>query len=52
MAYGIADGPEEVRKVVREQIKYGVDVIKILATGGVLSAGDKPGAEQFTYSKN
>ena len=49
--YAIADGPEEVRKVVREQIKYGVDVIKILATGGVLSAGDKPGAEQFTYEE-
>lgn len=49
--FGIADGPEEVRKVVREQIKYGVDVIKILATGGVLSAGDKPGAEQFTYEE-
>ena len=49
--FAIADGPEEVRKVVREQIKYGVDVIKILATGGVLSAGDKPGAEQFTYEE-
>jgi imidazolonepropionase-like amidohydrolase len=49
--YAIADGPEEVRKVVREQVKYGVDVIKILATGGVLSAGDKPGAEQFTYEE-
>ncbi len=49
--FGIADGPEEVRRVVREQIKYGVDVIKILATGGVLSAGDKPGAEQFTYEE-
>jgi imidazolonepropionase-like amidohydrolase len=49
--YAIADGPEEVRRVVREQIKYGVDVIKILATGGVLSAGDKPGAEQFTYEE-
>ncbi len=49
--YGIADGPDEVRKVVRAQIKYGVDVIKILATGGVLSAGDKPGAEQFTYEE-
>lgn len=49
--FQIADGPEEVRHVVREQIKYGVDVIKILATGGVLSAGDKPGAEQFTYEE-
>jgi len=49
--YQIADGPEEVRKVVREQIKYGVDVIKILATGGVLSQGDSPGAEQFTFEE-
>jgi imidazolonepropionase-like amidohydrolase len=49
--YAIADGPDEVRRVVREQVKYGVDVIKILATGGVLSAGDKPGAEQFTYEE-
>ena len=49
--YEIADGPEAVRHVVRAQIKYGVDVIKILATGGVLSAGDKPGAEQMTYDE-
>jgi imidazolonepropionase-like amidohydrolase len=49
--FSIADGPEEVRHQVREQIKYGVDVIKILATGGVLSQGDKPGAEQMTYEE-
>lgn len=49
--YSIADGPEQVRHVVREQVKYGVDVIKILATGGVLSAGDKPGAEQLTFEE-
>jgi imidazolonepropionase-like amidohydrolase len=49
--YAIADGPEAVRHVVREQIKYGVDVIKILATGGVLSQGDKPGAEQLSYEE-
>ena len=49
--FQIADGPDEVRRVVREQIKYGVDVIKILATGGVLSQGDKPGAEQFTFEE-
>ncbi|HTJ30204.1 MAG TPA: amidohydrolase family protein [Acidobacteriaceae bacterium] len=49
--FAIADGPDEVRRVVREQVKYGVDVIKILATGGVLSAGDKPGAEQFSYEE-
>ena len=49
--YQLADGPEAVRHVVREQVKYGVDVIKILATGGVLSQGDKPGAEQMTYDE-
>jgi imidazolonepropionase-like amidohydrolase len=49
--FALADGPEEVRHQVREQFKYGVDVIKILATGGVLSQGDKPGAEQLTYEE-
>lgn len=49
--YQLADGPDAVRHVVREQVKYGVDVIKILATGGVLSQGDKPGAEQMTYDE-
>ena len=37
--------------MVRAQVKYGVDVIKILATGGVLSKGDSPGAPQFTYEE-
>jgi imidazolonepropionase-like amidohydrolase len=49
--YSIADGPEQVRHQVREQIKYGVDLIKLHATGGVLSLGDKPGAEQLTYEE-
>jgi imidazolonepropionase-like amidohydrolase len=49
--FTIADSPDEMRHVVRSQIKYGVDVIKILATGGVLSQGDKPGAEQLTYEE-
>jgi imidazolonepropionase-like amidohydrolase len=49
--YALADGPEAVRHAIREQVKYGVDVIKILATGGVLSQGDKPGAEQMTYEE-
>ena len=49
--YELADGPEAVRHVVREQVRFGVDVIKILATGGVLSQGDKPGAEQMTYDE-
>src|SRR6476646_1793311 len=46
--YQIADGVDQIRHVVRSQVKYGVDVIKILATGGVLSKGDSPGAPQFT----
>jgi imidazolonepropionase-like amidohydrolase len=49
--FAIADSPDEMRHAVRAQIKYGVDVIKILATGGVLSQGDKPGAEQLTYDE-
>jgi len=49
--YQLADGPEQVRHLVREQIKFGVDLIKVMATGGVLSLGDKPGAEQLTYEE-
>ncbi|HZD92751.1 MAG TPA: amidohydrolase family protein, partial [Candidatus Sulfotelmatobacter sp.] len=49
--FQIADGADQVRHVVRAQVKYGVDVIKILATGGVLSKGDSPGAPQFTLEE-
>jgi len=49
--FGIADGVDQVRHVVRAQLKYGVDVIKILASGGVLSKGDSPGAPQFTVDE-
>ncbi|MEO6655808.1 MAG: amidohydrolase family protein [Pyrinomonadaceae bacterium] len=48
---GIANGPEEVRAAVRYQVKYGADVIKICATGGVLSEGDAVGATQYTYEE-
>ena len=47
----MADGVDEVRKKVRLDIRQGADVIKILATGGVLSTGDSPGAEQFTFEE-
>lgn len=46
--YKIADGPDQVRQVTRAQIKHGVDVIKVHASGGVMSRGDAPGAPQFT----
>lgn len=38
----IADGPEEITRKVRENVKYGADWIKVLATGGVMSAGTDP----------
>lgn len=46
--FQIADGMDQIRHVVRAQIKYSVDVIKIIASGGVLSKGDSPGAPQYT----
>lgn len=45
---GIVDGPDEARKAVRYQHKYGADLIKITATGGVLSIGDSGDAQQFS----
>ena len=45
---GVADGADEGRKAVRYQAKYGADVIKICATGGVLSDGDAVGVLQYT----
>ena len=45
---GIADGPDEVRKAVRAQIRAGADWIKTFSTGGVYSMMDAPGAVQFT----
>jgi len=50
-ADGIANGIDEAMKAVRYQIKYGADVIKICATGGVLSAGDGVGVPQFTLEE-
>ncbi len=48
---GIADGPDQVRAAVRYQAKYGADVIKTCATGGVLSEGDAVGVPQYTYEE-
>lgn len=45
---GIADGPDEIRKKVRENIKWGADWIKLLATGGVGSAGTDPRQSDYT----
>jgi imidazolonepropionase-like amidohydrolase len=48
---GVADGVEAVQHKVRENIKYGADLIKICATGGVLSKGDDPQASQYTLEE-
>ena len=47
-AEGVANGPWAARAKVREVIKYGADVIKVCASGGVLSKGDGVGAPQYT----
>jgi len=43
-----ADGPDEVRRAAREQLKRGADVIKCMATGGVLTEGAQTGAPELT----
>src|SRR6267142_2141925 len=48
---GVADGPWAARAKVREVVKYGADIIKICASGGVLSKGDQPGTPQFTLEE-
>lgn len=50
-ADGVADGVEAVQHKVREVIKYGADLIKVCATGGVLSKGDDPQASQYTLEE-
>ena len=48
---GVADGIDAVQHMVRQNIKYGADLIKIGATGGVLSKGDDPQASQYTLEE-
>src|SRR6202163_5055693 len=48
---GAADGVAAVQHKVRENIKYGADLIKVCATGGVLSLGDNPQASQYTLEE-
>jgi imidazolonepropionase-like amidohydrolase len=51
VADGVADGIAQVQQKVRQNIKYGVDVIKVCATGGVLSKGDSLQASQYTLEE-
>ena len=48
---GIASGPDQFRDAVRYQIKYGADVIKVCATGGVLSIGDEVDTPQVSQEE-
>jgi imidazolonepropionase-like amidohydrolase len=48
---GVADGPEGLRVKVRENIKYGADLIKVCATGGVLSRNDDVDSPQLTQAE-
>lgn len=48
---GVADGPWAARAKVREVVKYGADVIKVCASGGVLSKGDQPGTPQYSFEE-
>jgi imidazolonepropionase-like amidohydrolase len=48
IAQGIANGAEAIRAAIRYQVKYGADLIKLCATGGVISVGDTAGAQQYT----
>jgi imidazolonepropionase-like amidohydrolase len=48
---GVADGVDAVRRATRLQIRAGADWIKVMATGGVLSATDTPDASQFTIEE-
>jgi imidazolonepropionase-like amidohydrolase len=48
---GIANGPDEIRAAVRYQVKYGADVIKTCATGGVLSEVAAVGTTQYSFEE-
>ena len=48
---GIADGVDAIRKLIRMQVKYGADVIKVAASAGVLSEEESVGAPQFSQEE-
>ena len=49
--YREADGVDEVRKAAREQLKAGANVIKVMATGAVMTPGEEPGASQYALDE-
>ncbi len=51
LRFGRADGPDQVRQRVREIVRQGAAVIKVLATGAILTLGSQPAAQEFTYDE-
>ena len=47
----VVDSPDAARQAARYTIKYGADHIKLMATGGVMSVGDEPGAPDLTFEE-
>ena len=47
----VVDSPDAARQAARNTIKYGADHIKLMATGGVMSMGDEPGAPDLTFEE-
>ncbi|MFI5118948.1 MAG: amidohydrolase family protein [Thermoanaerobaculia bacterium] len=48
---GVADGVDAVRKLVRQNVKFGADVIKMIASAGVLSEEESVGAPQYSFEE-
>ena len=51
LRFGVANAPDEVRKVVREILHGGADFIKVIATGAVLTEGTVPSAPEFSEAE-
>ncbi len=51
MVGSIADGPDEVRRAAREQLRHDVDQIKVMASGGAMSPGDEIDTTQYTVEE-
>jgi imidazolonepropionase-like amidohydrolase len=51
MTHTVADGPEEVRRAVREELRRGADQIKVMASGGVMSPTDRLESVQYSLEE-